>query len=221
MKHCAAVVAIGLAAGLVSVARSGPPPKPSDIQISWQLEFNYETPRMISLKLPGEQERHTYWYVLYKVTNHTGEDRVFAPDFVLYTDTGQILRAGEGVPAAVFTEIQKLHNNPLLVSMAAAAGPLLQGEDNAKDSVAIWRDFDPAARGFDIFVGGLSGEEEKVKLPAPIQTVVRDDRGELVEVTETEMVLIRTLMLQYKLPGEAESRRQITPELAKQQWVMR
>lgn len=220
MRYFAAATGIALLA-LAPVVLSGPAPKPGVVPVSWELEFSYQTPQMFTVALPGEDKARNYWYVLYKVTNRTGKDQIFVPDFVLYTDTGQILHAGEGVPAAIFTEIQKRHNDPLLVTLAAATGRLLQDEDNAKQSVAIWRDFDPQARGFDIFVGGLSGERAKVNLPVPVRVTVRGGRPQKVQVTRTELILSKTMQLSYKLPGEAEARARTTPELIKKQWVMR
>lgn len=221
MRCRPAMLMLALAVALAPVAHSGPPPKPSVIPVSWELEFSYETPQMFTLTLPGEEKPRTFWYVLYELTNRTGKDQIFVPDFVLYTDTGQVLRAGEGVPAAIFGEIQKRHNDPLLVTLAAVTGRLLQGQDNARRSVAVWRDFDPKARGFDLFVGGLSGERAKLKLPAPVKGVVRDEAGKKVEVVRAELTLAKTMHLSYRLPGEAEARKRTRPELTRKQWVMR
>jgi hypothetical protein len=221
MRYCVAILAVGLAVAFVSVAPSAPPPQPEAVPASWELDFESQTPQMISLKMPGEAGPRTFWYVLYTVANSTEKAQIFVPDFLLYTDTGQIARAGKGVPAAVFEAIQKRHNNPLLVDIAAVTGRILPGEDNTKDSVAVWSDFDPKARGFDIFVAGLSGEEVSVALPAPVKVTVRKDGGEKVQVTRTEIVLAKTLRLAYKLPGEAAARGRTKPRLLEKQWVMR
>lgn len=221
MNHRLAVLVSVLAGGLAPIAPGEPPPKPSVIPVSWELDFSFETPRMITLKLPGEQRVQRYWYMLYKITNRTDKDQIFVPDFLLYTDTGQILRGGERIPAAVFQEIQKLHNNPLLVDIAAITGRILQGEDNARESAAIWRDFDPQARAFDVFVGGLSGERARVTLPAPVRVLVAQEGGGKVEVTQAELLLAKTLLLSYSLPGEAAARDRTEPELLRREWVMR
>jgi len=221
MRYCLAILATGLAAAAASVALSSPPPQPSVASLSWQLDFTHEAPRSISLRLPGREETKSYWYSLFTVTNRTGADQIFVPDFVLYTDTGKIVRAGDGVPGAVFEAIQKRHNNPLLVDLAAATGKILQGEDNAVDSVAIWREFDPKARAFDLFVGGLSGEHLRVPLPVPIKVTVANEKGNKVQVLKTEVVLYKCLHVSYRLPGEAAARSRTAPEAVKRRWVMR
>ena len=41
--------------------------------------------------------RH-YHYFTYQVFNRTAEDRMFAPRAELFTDKGEMLRSGDGVP---------------------------------------------------------------------------------------------------------------------------
>jgi len=221
MRHCAAALIVVSAGVLGALAQPGEAPKPNIVPVSWQLEFTHEQPRPITLRTAGAKQARTYWYVLYQVANRTGDDRIFVPEFVLYTDTGEVLRAGAGVPTAVFTAVQKRHNNPLLKNLADITGRLLQGADNAKDGVAIWTDFDPAARGFDIFAGGLSGERAKVKLPAPVMVEEKDAEGKVRQVARNEVILAKTLQLTYDLPGEAPARPSIAPELVAKKWVMR
>jgi hypothetical protein len=214
-------VALFVLAAAVAVGIGAEPPKPSIVPKAWELEFTYEVPRPITLKISGEDKPQTFWYMLYRVINETGKDQIFVPDFTLYTDTGQVLRAGEHVPSLVFTAVQKLHNNPLLVDLPTATGRILQGEDNSKYGVAIWRDIDPKARRFDIFVSGLSGEREKVTLPEAVKKIELDREGNKKEITTNEAVLAKTLKLGYFMPGEAESRTNTLPQLDKKEWVMR
>ena len=218
MRYCAAILTLAMAMAVAGLAvEDDPVPRPKVVAVKWQLEFEYKTPQTITLKLAGEKKPLTFWYVLYQVTNRTKGDRIYAPEFVMYTDTGEIVRAGQKVSSAVFEAIQKRHNNPLLLDIAGVTGRLLQGEDNAKDGVAIWRDFDPKARGFDLFIGGLSGERETLPLPVPIK--VRDAKGK--EITKTETILSKTLQLTYSVPGEAAARPRVKPALLNKTWVMR
>lgn len=220
MKHAVAILAAA-ALALAAAARSEPAPKPSTVPLSWELEFEYKDVRPITLTLPGHKQPQTFWYLLYTVTNRTGGDQIFVPGFVLFTETGQVLPAGRKVPTTVFKAVQKRHNNPLLEDLAHIAGRILQGEDNAKDGVAIWPDFDPAARKFDVFIGGLSGERAKVALPTPIEVTEEGPDGEPKKVTRTEVILAKTLGLHYAIPGEAAARPGRMPEPLKQEWVMR
>ena len=233
MKVIPAGLAVVLAAGVAVWAQTGQPPKPgaatrpsprpqpSIVPVSWQLEFDFKDPKPIILMLPGEKRPQTFWYMLFEVSNKTPTDQIFVPSFVMYTDSGHVQPAGKKVPTSVFRAILKRHNNPLLVNMVTISGRLLQGEDNAKEGVAIWPDFDPRSRQFDIFIGGLSGERAKVKLPAPIVVTETDDDGKVKKVTKTEIVLSKTLHLQYKLVGEAAARAENKPKLELKEWVMR
>ena len=86
---------------------------------------------------------------------------------------------------------------------------------------AVWQDIDAASGGFDVFVGGLSGETTVVKLPQPVKVVQYDARGEGKEVMTDEILLTKQLQLSYKLPGEASARVYNGAVFAAKQWVMR
>lgn len=220
MRYIAAIMVVGLAFTLLT-ATAEPVVKPGMIPTSWELQFEYRTPQPITIQMPSWKEKRTFWYMLYTITNRSGADRIFVPGFSLYTDSGQLSRAGEMIPPSVFLAIKKRHNNPLLVDMASITGTLLQGADNAKDGVAIWSDFDHKARAFDVFVAGMSGERTKIKLPKPVVEIVTDKNGKEKKIIKTEVVLSKTLYLRYALPGEADARSAATPKLLKKQWVMR
>jgi hypothetical protein len=221
MKRTAvATILAAVTLGLIgSAAKTAP--KPSEVAIRWELEIRFENPQAIEVLLPGEDETQRFWYIRYTVTNQTGEDRIFVPEFEMFTDTGQILRAGEHVPKSVFKDIKKLYNEPLLKDTTAMTGKLLQDEDNAKDGVAIWPQFDPKAGAFDIFLGGLSGETAEVQLPRPVKVTELDVDGKKRTVTKTKVILSKTLQLTYTLPGEESARTRTKPKLLKKNWVMR
>lgn len=197
-------------------------PQPSEIPIDWQFEFEpLHEPRPIRFRPPGLDADRTYWYVQYEVANRTGEEHDFIPDFTLYTDTGQILKGGSGVPTGVAKKVKELYNAPLLLSSSQITGKLLQGADNAKRGVVIFEDIDPAAGGFTIFVGGLSGETQTVELPRPVVMPEVNAEGQTVMVKKNKVTLARTLALTYDLPGEAASRTLTQPRLLRKYWVMR
>jgi hypothetical protein len=197
-------------------------PKPSDISTSWQLDFQVQDPKPVRLEVPGQKGLVTFWYVEYTVSNQTNEEQVFVPDFVLYTDNGQILRAGQDVPGTVFRSIKETLNEPLLKDQADISGRILRGSNNAKQGVMIFRDIDPEAGAFDIFVGGLSGETAVVQLPNPIPmtTYDREKKKQVVEMRD-KIVLSKTLDLSYSLPGAASARFKSLPTLLAKTWVMR
>lgn len=196
-------------------------PQPKVIPTEWELDIQYRRPKPIRVRVPGEPAAETFWYVLYTVTNNTGDDRTFVPQITLYTDSGQIRMGSEGIYPSVFTAIKERYNSPYLMDLSRITGTILQGEDNRLDGVAIFRDFDPAARSIDVFIGGASGETAVVKLPTKVLVDEIDIRGLTRQVLKDTMVLHKTLQLTYSLPGEAEARFSVAPRQTAKRWVMR
>jgi len=188
---------------------------------NWQFELAYHSLRAIRVQLPGYEEPMTFWYILYTVTNRTGEDRLFVPDIVLYTDQGELNVAGRGVSRDTYTVIKQLYNDPLLRTPTAMTGKLLEGEDNAKHSVAIWPDFDANCSMVDVFFGGLSGETKELILPKPIKKILRTPDGKEKIVVKTKVILVKTLHLRFKITGDPNTRHLNEPVLVSANWVMR
>ncbi len=212
-----AAVAIGLFA---SPARTAAP-KPAAATASWQLDIDIQKPKAIRIK--DEAGTRVYWYMVYKVSNHTGADQLFVPEFTLYTSTGQSLTAGRGVPVDIYGVIKKTVNNPLLRDSISMAGKLLQGDDNAKTGVAIWPDFDFEAGKFKVFIGGLSGETAALQLEdgQKVEVHEADVDEKVTTVQKDRIILSKTLELDYSIPGEAASRVGTEVTLDKKDWVMR
>jgi hypothetical protein len=220
MKRILASLAIGAVALLLWTADARTDtPEPSPVPVSWQLDIELDNPQAVEIIIDGKPR--TFWYLRYTVINGSGEDQVFIPDFLLYTDTGQMLRASKNVPANVFEEIKKQLKDPLLKDNIEVAGRLLQGEDNAKSSLAIWPDFDGQSGSFSVFAGGLSGETTEVKLPSPITVTHTNVKGEQVTEQRDAVVLSKTLELIYSIPGEAKARARTTVKLLDKVWIMR
>ncbi len=218
------LLALIFAVAAVSIAtqsHSAPPPIPSEVPASWELEFDFEAPVPVTLTVPGEKKPRTFWYMSYRVANRTGEDQIFVPEFVLYTDKGEVIPAGRNAPIAVFTAIKKMHNNPLLKDLSAITGKLLQGEDNAKQGLAIWPDFDSKVGTIDVFIGGLSGETAEIRLPKPIMIEETDANGNTVEVEKDTILLSKTLHLTYRIPATVDGRAGKPAKEISKEWVMR
>ncbi|MGC9453802.1 MAG: hypothetical protein ACP5HU_02970 [Phycisphaerae bacterium] len=216
----------GIFAAVAVVLVTGPAaftaPEPAEVPTSWQLDFEYERPRAVKVQLPGEEKPRLYWVMIYTVTNNTGEDRIFVPDFVLYTDTGQMIRAGTDVPSRVFQQVKRIYNEPLLKNLSDITGKLLQGADNARTGAAIWPDYDEEAGSFDIFVDGLSGESVEIELPSPVTvTETNPLTGKLEEVRKTEVVLSKTFRVRYHVPGTSAGRQDAPVRKVETDWVMR
>lgn len=176
-------------------------PEPSVSSRAWRFDFTHDGPKAIYVK------QRWYWYMTYKVTNNTGTERVFVPDITVVTDAGDTIVAGKDVPVGVYTAIKETTGNRLLESPILVVGRILQGEDNARESVAIWpanengKDVDQ----FKVFVAGVSGE----------LAVTQNAKS------NEEVVLRRTLMLTFDLPG-TNVPIQKQPVVPKgKEWVMR
>lgn len=175
-------------------------PEPSVSSRAWRFDFAHETPKPIFVN------QRWYWYMTYKVTNHSGTERIFVPDITVVTDAGDTIIAGKDVPVGVYTAIKDATGNRLLESPILVVGRLLQGEDNARESVAIWpantsKDIDQ----YKVFVAGISGE----------LAVTQNAK------TNEDVVLRRTLMLTFDLPGTNVpiQKQPVVPH--GKEWVMR
>ena len=184
---------------------------------AWQLDFKFHDPQRIVLQFPGDSGRTAYWYVLYEVTNNTGRDRGFYPSFQLVTDTLQVVEGGADIRPSVYDAIAARYKEefPFLAPPAAIIGLILQGEENARASVAVFRTFDAEADSFTVYVSGLSGEIKRIGNPGLKPT--QDESGD----TPRSFILRRTLAIAYELPGDSRTRARATPVRRSREWVMR
>jgi hypothetical protein len=217
-KSYAALPAVAIA---MIAAHALTAPQPSETSGQWQLDASFEDIHAIRVQLAGDAAPKTFWYMRYTVANNTGQDRVFVPEFILYTDSGEVLRSGHRTPSAVFQAIKALYNDPLLQDVSGMTGKLLQGQDNAKSGVAIWQDFDPQAGAFDVFVSGLSGEMAEVALPKPLAVTETDAMGNRVEVVKVKIILSKTLQRHYQVEGRSDSGVGGPAKFVSETWVMR
>jgi len=178
--------------------------KPSIVARSWQLDFEHDRPRTLSVTLADGSIRW-FWYLPYQITNHTGDDRLFVPEIVIATDAGDILTSGKNVPASVYPAVQHKLNNPLLDSPASIVGKLLQGEDYARESVAIWPVPDHDVDEMSIFIGGLSGETATTPHPK----------------TGEPVLVRRSRMITYATPGTVDNPQDQPVKLIDDRDVMR
>lgn len=194
---------ISASLGLASFSRPAAAyPEPSAVRTSWELSVNCQPLRVISVQsLDGRTQ--WYWYVSYKVVNRTGQERLFVPKILLASNEGDLIPAGQNVPSSVYAAIKTQMGNPLVESPARAAGRLLQGEDFAIESLAVWPVLEHDVASLSIFIGGLSGESKAVT------------------VGTTETLVTKTLMLTYELPGDVPMPQMQTIVPSRQTWVMR
>jgi len=193
-------------------------PKPKAVSAAWQLDFRFKDPQRLVLNVDGTDRPQTFWYIIYTITNNTGQDVIFHPEFELMTDTMQVLRANVGIDPVVFDTIRQLHRPtyPWLQRPTAVVGKILQGMDNARDSIAVWPDFDPNASSFDLFIAGLSGEITSV--PNPLYDPNQPQKH------PPRFVLRKTMKVRYCLPSEPATQGRAVPfrcGTPQVQWIMR
>jgi len=182
-----------------------------------ELTFRYHEPQRVSVFLPGRSKPVVYWYMLYKVENATGREVDFYPEFELVTDTLKVVRSEQRVSPQAYRAIEQRCGNPLLIPPEKVTGTLLQGKDRARHSVAIFRDFDPKAKAFTIYVSGLSTKQETLRNPSFDPSQPESEAG------GRYFILRKTLAIPYRLPGSEATRSTAVPERVRggQNWIMR
>jgi hypothetical protein len=182
-----------------------------------ELTFLYHPPQRVSVYLPGQAKPVVYWYMLFKVENDTDHEVDFYPEFDLVTDTLRVVRSEADVSPQAYRAIKERTGNPLLIPPEQVTGRLLRGRDRARHSVAIFRDFDPKAKEFTIYVSGLSEEMQRLRNPS-------FDPARPEDATNLRYFILRkTLAIPYRLPGSEATRSSAVPERVEsgQKWLMR
>jgi len=184
---------------------------------AWQLNIEFHDPQRITLRLPGTEQETTYWYMLYTVTNNTGQDVQFMPSAQLVTDTLDVVTAGDNIHPSVYKDIAALYKKeyPFFARSTKVSGLLLQGEENARTSALVFRTFEPKANSFSIYFSGLSGLIDRIANPA-FDTSKPESNDNPRSFTRR-----LTLALDYVLPGDETSRRAAQPIRKNRRWEMR
>ena len=158
-------------------------PKPKAIPDRPELTFEPGALRII--QSPGNGQ--WYWYMTYEVSNYTGEDRIWAPTFTLFTDRGEVIESGRGVKRTQVNEIVEYLGDDMLEVQHEIIGDLYQGEGNARSGLVVWPAQRTDVNELVLFVSGISGESTVVKHP----------------VSGEETILQKTLMREYLISGNA------------------
>jgi len=226
----ASMLCIGFSFGLfltavASPARAGDYPEPSPYPVSWELSFQHDKPKRIVVRVPGQGDR-AYWYMTYTVANKTDQDRMFLPVFELATKDGKVYRSDKGVPPRVFEEIKRQGGAQMrfLEPSYKVIGTLRVGEDQAKDSVAIWPEPTTEMGSFSIYVSGLSGETVTMKMVngVPIKVKPENIAEEMKGVKDEDKVILRkTLQLNYVVYGDELFPGLDEVNVKPEAWVMR
>jgi hypothetical protein len=187
-------------------------PSPYPLPDAWYLDFKHAKPKRIVVDVPGQTAPTAYWYLTYTVTNNTGKEQEYYPEFEMVTQDGKIHRSSKGILRPVFDAIKKTENNNLLLPVSQMVGTLHQGEDQAKDGVAIWEE--PMARmgPFSIYAMGLNGE---------FVTAADKEGKPLLDRSGATMTLRKTLEMNYVIWGDEIKPGDDIVQVKKQRWLMR
>lgn len=190
-------------------------PRTGLVSSSWELDFEFTDPQQITITIPGERQPRTYWYMLYRVINRTGQDVDFNPLFRLVTDTLDVKIGGENAHPVIYDLIAARHKQafPFFTPPFKMAGRLLQGVENARTSAIVFEPFDRDADSFRIYVSGLSGELVREPNAAFDPDQPESDKN------PRWFLLNRTLEITYAIPGDRDHRG--TPVRKDRRWVLR
>ena len=223
---------VGTVGVLAPVASAADFPEPSLYPVSWQFDFEHSKPKRVVV---GTDKGPTaFWYMTYRVTNNSDQEQLFLPVFEMVTKDGKVVRSDLDVPLRVFETIKGREGNQFLERRAKIIGPLLVGEDQAKDGVAVWREPDTEMGEFTVFITGLSGEyvnlDEAGKPVTPEQLADSIRKGQPVKLMtapdpktkeEEPVALRKTLQINYVIYGDEISPEQDEVVEKGEKWVMR
>jgi hypothetical protein len=168
--------------------------------------------------------------MVYTVTNTDERTQRFFPMFQLVTEDFTVVDTDMGISKLVFEAIRERHRatHPYLVHPTEAIGEIGAGDDNAIESVAIWRGSQVKGNSFTIYAAGLSGETRYMKNPAhepgqpeELRLRSKDGRERTVQVNPRFFPLRKTLEIRYTLPGSAEALGNAAPQRDSVRWIMR
>jgi hypothetical protein len=195
------------------------PPEPAPVPQSWEFDVEFGDLHAITVDVKkigpqGEEELQpmSFFYLTYTVTNHSGQDLLFAPNFELGTDKGPPIPSGRagGVPREATAQILELQQNPFLETQLGILGTLQQGEENAKEGLVVWVLDDLTVDEVTVYAAGFSGETDTLEWTDP-------QSGESVRV-----ILQKTREMRFATPGTIDPSASEPFRLKERpRWIMR
>lgn len=181
-------------------------PEPAPVATQWEFTFEPGPLRLAWVETEGEKK--PYFYLTYRVTNHWGGVKLFAPDVSLMSDNANVQRSGRDVSSSVTAEIMRRLKNPLLESQTDIVSNVLEGVEHARDGVVIWPAEDLQADEITVFFAGLSGEFQSY--------ITGRNTSDPQRYT-----LRKTMMMRFATPGQISGQGDRPFELVEKRWVMR
>jgi hypothetical protein len=211
----------------ITCAADDPPapfPEPSPFPTTWELKFKHSLPKRIVVQLPNQKFPTAYWYFTYTVINRGEKEADFEPEFDLMTDDRKVYRGNRAIPSEIFEDIKKREGNALLMSPRKVSGIINTGEEQARESVAIWEEPMRKMGSFSVFVAGLSGESMTMKKVGDKYLAVDPAKAavELKDVKEEDRLILRKqLHLRFTVLGDERNTGQDPVTEKPEKWVMR
>ncbi len=182
---------------------TGLAPVPDAVPRRWELRLTPGPLRVATVEL--EDGPRWFYYFTYRVENHSGEDRFFAPKFELMTSEGELIRSLDNVPREASEDLRKRLKSELVQDELRIQGMLLQGKENARDGIVVWALDELDVDEVVVFASGFSGETK---------TVIRPDDGK-------RAILRKTRMLRHVVPGRLDPTSSDPLERTVDLWIMR
>lgn len=199
------LMAIAVIALLASSGVTFGYPTPHRVPVRWELDFHPGELRLYVDRDTQAADPAAYWYFTYKIVNNTSRERFWAPRLTLFTDKGDIMNSGQGVPPHIEVLLIERMRNEYLARQNQVIGKIFPGEANAVECLVVWPADNLDVTELDLFISGISGETAQVENP----------------MTHERQILQKTLVRKYLVPGDIAARRDDPAELLEQDWVMR
>jgi len=182
-------------------------PEPDPVPQRWEFDVEFGPLQTIEVEIPlldesGQEvrdetgsaltERRGYFFLTYLVTNHTGDDRLFAPHLELGADDGSLVTSGLDVPPEATRAILRELQNPFLEDQISIIGKIQQGEENAREGLAVWPITDYMVDEVVVYAAGFSGETDVLEWKDP-------ESDEPIKV-----ILRKTYEMRYTTPGQID-----------------
>ena len=200
-------------------------PEPDPVPQRWELDVEFGPLQTMEVRTPvrdehgqqvldeqgrGVTEPRGFFFLTYMVTNHSGEDRLLAPHMELGADNGALISSGLDVPPEATRAIQRELDNPFLEDQIAIIGKIQQGEENAREGLAVWPIADEMVDEVVVYAAGFSGETDVLEWTDSAS-------GESVKV-----ILRKTYEMRYTTPGRIDpSDPRPLPLTEPPRWIMR
>lgn len=168
-------------------------------KLAWTFDVKTTRPQRVAINVPGAGAVR-FMYLTYEVTNRSLREVQVVPLASLVTDTFKTYRNQTQPDVKALAERRE---GTTLRSTTEMMGMVKQGE--SRRGIIIFREVDPGAKRWDIYISGLSGEYVLQLIPGRAEP----------------LVLHKTYHVQYRNRGDEFDPRDDEIEHVKTEWTYR